>query len=359
MELPNPRPGRPYPPSLLLLAVLLACTGEAPERRVGADRIPPGAPPPLPGDASWYLAPGVVAADEVLFLDPGWVLLDGLEGRLHLLDSLPRPVRTVGRRGDGPGELASPRHLVRDPDGFAVVGGDGRLDRFDASGRFLERVRIDLATCPFADVREARRAGSHLLLALVCTVGADRRFLLVRTSDGGRVERVAGHEAGGSGVLRPYGPVLGTAGGRPVWGTGANRCLRLLADEHTPRTDTLCVSGPPIPLSAELRRQVEDAVGGRAPSDGLPVELPDHLPWLDRIVHADEGGVLVRRPVDARRWRLAWLGSPGGLWPVPDGLEVHGGGGRLLLVHHGLEGVWLATLAVTELPLHPRPPGRP
>jgi hypothetical protein len=301
----------------------------------------------------------VVAADEALFLDPGWVLLDGLEGRLHLLDSLPRPVRTVGRRGDGPGELASPRHLVRDPDGFAVVGADGRLDRFDASGRFLERVRIDLASCPFADVREARRAGDHLLLALVCTEGADRRFLLVRTVDDGGVERVADQGAGGWGALLPYGPVLGTSGGRAAWGTGAEPCLRLLADDHVARADTLCIPGPPIPLSEELRRQVEEAVGARARSAGLAVALPDHLPWLDRIVAAGRDGVLVRRPVDARRWRLEWLGSPAGIWPVPDGLEVHGGGGRLLLVHHGLEGVRLAAFPVAELPLHPRAHRRP
>jgi hypothetical protein len=307
---------------------------------------------------SWHLAPQVVAADEALFLDPGWVLLDGLEGRLHLLDSLPSPVRTVGRRGDGPGELVSPRHLVQDPDGFAVVGVDGRLDRFDASGRFLERVRIDLAACPFADVREARRAGDHLLLALVCTEGAERRFLLVRMTDDGAVTPVASRDAGGWGDLRPYGPVLGAVGGRAAWGTGAEPCLRLLDGERAP-ADTLCVPGPPIPLSEGLRRQVEEALGARARTAGLRVELPDHLPWLDRIVHVDDGGVLVRRPVDARRWRLEWLGSPGGLWPVPEGLEVHGGGGRLLLVHHGLEGVRLATLAATELPLHPRTPGRP
>lgn len=353
------RPGHAVPPrrrALLPLLVLLAATGCGTQ----AEGPPPsrtssyagGPPPTLPGvPAAWRHVPGIVAADEALFLDGGWVVLDGLEGRLHLLDSLGGPLGVVGRRGDGPGELSAPRHLAREGTGFVVVGAGGRLDRFSAAGRFLERRQVVLDGCPFPEIREAREVDRRLHLAVACLRDRRRHFALHRVEPDGRASALVDVPAAEGDDFTLHGPALASSEEGPVWGTGDDPCLQLLREPGLPPADAGCLHGPAIPLSDPLRREMEASLGERARAAGIRLVIPEHLPWFDRLVEGAGSDILAVRPVSARGWRLERVGPEAGRWAVPTGVEVHGSHGRILLVHHGMEGVALASFRAADLPL--------
>lgn len=354
MSPPTRRGWRALPVRAPLVALLGALTLVLPGCRADRDAgdpdsrtVGPASPPPsLP--VPWRRVPGIAAADEALFLDEGWVVLDGLEGRVHLLDSTAAPVATVGRRGEGPGELAAPRHLARSAGGFVVVGAAGRLDHFDRRGRFQRRTRVSLAGCPVADVREARSVNGALHLALVCLRDRRRHFVLVRVDDDGSPRVLADDAAGPRDAFVLHGPILGRDGGAAVWGPGAEPCLRRIPATDPPRPPP-CLMSAPVPLPEGSRRELEASLGARARSSGIRLVVPELFPWFDRIVEDHEAGLLAVRPVGETSWRLEALGSGGARWEVPDGIRVLGGAGRLLLVHESLDGVRLAPVRWSDL----------
>lgn len=84
------------------------------------------------------LADGAVAADG------GVVLADGANMRIYRFTAAGRLRDSLGAKGDGPGEMRLPIHVVVMPDGQVVVGDVGRraLVRWDAEGRRLGEVRV-------------------------------------------------------------------------------------------------------------------------------------------------------------------------------------------------------------------------
>jgi hypothetical protein len=65
-----------------------------------------------------------------------WVMDSGAR-ELHLFDADGAFLRTVGRSGDGPGEISSNSCAYAGPDGEIWVEGGGRLQRFDTAGVLL------------------------------------------------------------------------------------------------------------------------------------------------------------------------------------------------------------------------------
>ena len=141
----------------LLLVSLAACEDATPEQTIVADsagiRVVSNAAPDIPldwtftrtltlggrevGPESFYSVNertvGVDDASRIYVLDT-----DG--HRLLVFDDEGRHLRTLGREGEGPGEIAWPIRLHVRPDGTALIEdiGRGRLHGFDPEGMPLE-----------------------------------------------------------------------------------------------------------------------------------------------------------------------------------------------------------------------------
>lgn len=63
---------------------------------------------------------------------------DASEGKVRLYDRFGRLLRTLGRKGEGPGEFSQPRFPRFTPDGGLYIGDGqaGRVSRFDSAGSF-------------------------------------------------------------------------------------------------------------------------------------------------------------------------------------------------------------------------------
>lgn len=103
---------------------------------------------------SWEMFTGTVrvafdARENLYVVDPG-------EARVIVFDRDGGYVRTIGRRGNGPGELMSPLSVVVLADGRVVVHDLGRrgLQVFAADGTYLESIAYDFADgLPGRDIR--------------------------------------------------------------------------------------------------------------------------------------------------------------------------------------------------------------
>ncbi len=93
-------------------------------------RFPPG-PTDVRGDTLIEGAFGLAVSNAGIFV------LDAMGARIHRLDLEARHVASMGRRGEGPGELVSPISMQIGPDGDVWVSDprSGRLSRFGADGR--------------------------------------------------------------------------------------------------------------------------------------------------------------------------------------------------------------------------------
>ena len=90
----------------------------------------------------------------ILGVDTGYVVADGLNHQLVLLDKQLNPLRTMGRQGEGPGEYQFPSRLARDGDHVAVLDvGLGRVSYLTEGGDFTRSLQVtgnlqDLAAHP-------------------------------------------------------------------------------------------------------------------------------------------------------------------------------------------------------------------
>lgn len=94
------------------------------------------------------------AIGAILGVDTGYVVADGLNHQLVLLDKQLNPLRTMGRQGEGPGEYQFPSRLARDGDHVAVLDvGLGRVSFLTVGGDFTRSRQVtgnlrDLAAHP-------------------------------------------------------------------------------------------------------------------------------------------------------------------------------------------------------------------
>jgi hypothetical protein len=74
-------------------------------------------------------------------------VLDAQAAQVHVFDKAGKYVRTIGKRGAGPGELQAPAGLAISTDGFVVVNdpAKGGLQLFDRTGTYLAATAYDPA----------------------------------------------------------------------------------------------------------------------------------------------------------------------------------------------------------------------
>lgn len=127
----------------------------------------------LPGEDESASFGSVIA---ILGTDSGYVVADGWNQELAFLDPTLRPLRKVGRRGEGPGEYQFPRRLVRQGETVAVLDeGLVRVSELTSTGDF---VRSHQASGLVHDL------AMHPDLGVLVTGNAFPDHYLVRVTDG-------------------------------------------------------------------------------------------------------------------------------------------------------------------------------
>lgn len=248
-----------------------------------------------------FTAPGVLSVEDAVEGDGEWVLLDRRQGKLHFLDTESGRVRSVGREGQGPGELRDPVALAMSDSHLWVLNQRGMmLDRFSREGDFQARSRIQGGACLVGLAQDLLASpGDSLLLLRVCPPslpGPGSAWIEAVSHEGELTPRVSlALGRFGSRRLTLFRTPAMAAGSRGwflgSWdapcvaelslstGGARRRCLPAFPRAQTPPSG-----------QEKLRRRFS-----RLPDLGLlPVEVPDLLPWFDRLFVIPQGLVIRR-----------------------------------------------------------------
>jgi hypothetical protein len=293
---------------------------------------------PVPGDTGRIVS-GITRVSDVHATADGWALLDGPGARVLLIEADGRPLATIGRPGEGPGELSGPGRVARQGRSVGVLDlAATRLDLLDPAGRASARIRLPAASCAGTLAEDLSVFDGRWLVLQRCTDRTRTRARVLEVGLDGGVSEIASDEIEGQRtdpflnlfLLEAEAVYLGSTRStcaRRITGTGdAEKCVRAVA---------------PLPVSGALRASIERRVAGRARSVGMELRVPDHLPpHLD--VRGLAGGTLaVRRPLDDRL--AAWvLEHPDGrtvTLVTPSDIRIEPGPAGILLLRQELAGL--------------------
>ena len=350
-------PHEPWAPTLLwrLLAVCLAVGGIATATALRSDVQRPSPPgtASVPGGprgepeafhpqpvGSGRLLPDVFRVSDVDASPEGWVILDGQGGHASLVDTGGRFGPTVGRRGDGPGELRAPIAVARSGSAIGVLDASGlRLDVFPADTAPPFRVSLAPAACPAAFGVDLDADATGWIVLRRCLGTAQVRVEVLRVALLGGHSKVLDERALGPALpLDPFlGAILFTRTRSDVY-LGSTRTPCLTRIEGTGERELCLESGPPVPLTDSLRR-LYTGWAERSERAGFATVLPSHLPpWLE-VRDAGHALAVLRPSVGSGEgWVLIETGREHVIEP-PNGTRVEPGPAGLLLLRHEPEGV--------------------
>jgi hypothetical protein len=305
--------------------------------------LQPPVPPPPQGDLSWkrdfgvkrasrevptvspfspalgsFTLPGVLSVQDAVEWEEGWILLDRRLGKIHFLHTSSGLTRSMGGEGPGPGELNDPVALAVDDSLVWVLNQRGiLLDRYSLTSGFQERFRIHGGGCLVGLSKElVVFPPEGLFLLRVCPA----------TLPGPGTAWV--EEIGAEGLLSPVLSLpLGEPGSRrlhflrqPALAGGSNSLF--LGSWDTPCIGEFGREGglrgyrclpdylrPEIPkeeksdLERRFRRVTELGL--------LPIDIPQRLPWYDRVFVTSRG-LVVRRIRGVEERDLVLLKTDGG-----------------------------------------------
>ena len=277
--------------------------GLAWERDLGKlDPIPeaPGVSPVSPALGAFTL-PGVLSVEDAVEGEQGWILLDRRLGRVHFLNTSTGSIRSVGRRGPGPGELQDPVALAVEDTILWVLNQRGlALDRFSLESGFQQRLRVLGGGCLVGLARRLLVLPQEgLLLLRVCpaTLPGPGSAWVERVGPTGELSPVLSLPLGPPGSRRLHflrQPAVAAGSDQIFLGTWDRPCILEINREGGPEGHR-CLPEYLRPVTPQNERSALEGRFRRVTELGLlPIEVPDHLPWYDRIFVTSRG-LIVRR----------------------------------------------------------------
>jgi len=273
------------------------------ERDLGAyDPVqePPTVSPVSPALGTFTL-PEVLSVEDAVEWEEGWILLDRRLGKVHFLDNASGLTRSMGGNGPGPGELEDPVALALEDSVLWVLNQRGlSLERFSLRSGFQERLRVLGGGCLVGLAKRLLllpHVGLFLLRVCPATLPGPGTAWVERVDPNGQLSPVLSLTLGQPGSRRLHmlrQPATAAGSERLFFGTWdtpcigefdgggrleGHRCLPDFLRPETPREDR-------SDLERRFSRITELGL--------LPIDVPDRLPWYDRIFSTSRG-LVVRR----------------------------------------------------------------
>jgi len=319
-----------------------------------ASRTPPTIAS-MSGEVSTFLLPEVLSVRDAVEDEEGWILLDRRLGKIHFVHAEKGLTRSLGREGEGPGELQRPVALALQDTLLWVVNKRGfSLDLFSISSGFLARRRISGGGClaGLANGLKAPAVGEALFMRFCpATVPGPGTAWVESLSPEGELTPVLSLPLGEEGSRRIHPlrqPAFSAGGGEIYFGTWDAPCIMSFSPKGE-RHGRFCL--PAFQRGAvpeEDRSLLEKRFRSITRLGLLPMKIPDLLPWYDAVFPTSLGPVLRRVRTDADRDLV--LLFPDGTSSVTEALFPQSTfvGERSILVARDL-------LQGTEIRIYPNP----
>ena len=359
-------------------AALIAASALAWSLLSAAGRPPQAAPPPTASSESlaertagasvFSSAPvftSVLSATDAAFADSTWFVLDRRGRRIHRFSQAGDLLGSFARRGEGPGELASPEAIAVHRDTVAVAD-RGTLHLYEPDGAHIADRRLVLEGCLSPLDMQVESSLPGLLVMAQCTSPARGQETMVFLANETRSARVlASLTSGERGrVLKfPFVPVISAHATGFVFGDPDLGCLDVyeIGASDLPATvaDSVCHDWiPRLPLPQEDARAVREEMRGVAALTGTRLVVSASLPPFDRAFALADGRLAYRVPLpvadeDAGElFRLVVRGEADRerVLPFPAASAVFASGESVLAAWEALEGIRIAVFPLLDQP---------
>lgn len=280
-------------------------------------------------------------------LDDGWAVLDRRAARIHFLGPGLELRRSVGGRGEGPGELRAPTQIAPFQDTLLAVLEESTLvlHLFTVQGDFVERrpvvldrcrsgIRGDLAANSRGKLlvvgRCSEAAGTSWLAAEVDRRGTATILLERRVTEAGRIDPFLGigvaNLEGRAHLMQPDGCLLPLE--EPPDATGRDAAGRDAAGRA--KSVTHCLpEAPPVPVPDSIREALEAGLPPRVAARYRLV-LPEHLPRVLDVAWSP-GGTVLQLPAEGGALHTAILRPDGVVHRMTGARSVRAGGNEILV----------------------------
>ena len=295
-------------------------------------------------------APEALASvDDAAYAGGQWFVVDSRAHQVHALDSLGRYVRSMGRKGRGPGEFVIP-NLVAASAAHVYVAEMTRtaISVFDRAGEFVRQLRVP-GDCAAPGVVAMAVEGTTLYVLRQCMEPPRMRYRVERSVAGERLENwnaIADTLPFERNALELRYPLMSVGAGRLVLGDGGRGCLRIVGLADGRSHGTRCLDElPRLATSAQERARLVRRSRGR-------ITPPDSLPRALRV-SIDASGLAVLTPdnVETATWYAVPWGTSAGT-PTPLGRahlpKSFVMAGRQLLAWDEVDGVRIEVLHVSR-----------
>ncbi len=278
-------------------------------------------PAPIPVEirppGASHLLPEVLSVTDALEREGRWIILDRRMGKIHFLDPAKGLIRSLGRKGKGPGEFESPVALaLKDSTLWVLNQGGLSLDRLSMEGELVTRRRLEGGGC-LVGLGKAlvtlERGDPFLLRFCPATVPGPGTAWVEQVSEEGKLTALVSLPLGDPGSRKIHflrEPVLTGRGTSLFLGTLDTPCLQDLSGSDG-NPEVLCLppyNRPAIP--EEKREEVQGMFRGIAKLGLLPLGVSAEMPWYDRVF-AVPGGLVFRRFRSMEERELVLVGENG------------------------------------------------
>lgn len=305
----------------------------------------------------------VLSATDAAFADSTWFVLDRRGRRIHRFSQAGDLLVGFARRGEGPGELASPEAIAVHR-GTVVVADRGTLHLYELDGTHVADRRLALEGCLLPLDMHVESSLPGLLVMAQCTNPArGQETMVFLASETGSARALASLTSGERGrVLKfPFVPVVAAHATGFVFGDPDSGCLDIYevgaSDLPATVTDSVCHDWiPRLPIPQEdataVRKDMRDAVE----LTGTRLVVSATLPPFDRAFALADGRLAYRVPLpaadgdDGELFRLVVRGEADRelVLPFPAASAVFASGGSVLAAWEALEGVRIAVFPLDE-----------
>jgi hypothetical protein len=245
--------------------------------------------------------PEVLSVEDAVEWQGKWILLDRRMGKVHFVEPSAGLLNSWGRKGPGPGELQDPTALAVQDSTLWVLNQRGFvLDRFSLSDGFEERHGLSGGGCAFGLSKGLASSPTGGLLSLrICPAklpGPGTAWVEELSSDG-TLRPLVSLPLGDPGSRRLHflrEPALAAGPHTLFLGTWDAPCIGQL-DYRGSFLGSACLPEFRRPLTPTAdRTRLENRFRQLDRLGLLPIEVPEHLPWYDRLF-ATARGLVVRR----------------------------------------------------------------
>jgi hypothetical protein len=224
--------------------------------------------------------------------DENIYVLDGETANIRIFDTHGKFIKTISRRGQGPGELQNPRRIQITPQDEIMVydSGNRRLSFFSLDGKFINQI-----------------VGGRVLAILSLKIDSNRNFIISEIFRGGTELRMYDSELNpGHSLFKIQSITPGvlnlinyftyfslTNEDNIIWGYSDKYELQVV-DSRGKVIKKIVKEYSPINITDEDKEKLmNESFGSRGVPDGFTVSCPENYPPFKKLVLDNKGRIFV------------------------------------------------------------------